>query len=98
MQPTTFARSYLVCLALLALCRTATAEEPRKVLPQDAGLAADKLHRIDALLQDAVDKKQIAGAVALVSRHGKVRYLQGIGMRDAEAKSSMTADTIFRIA
>ena len=61
------------------------------------GLAAAKLKRLDALLQDAVDRRQIAGAVALLARHGRIGHLHAVGWRDAEAKSPMTTDTLFRI-
>lgn len=98
MQRINFSRWYLLCLALLALCHTSLAEEPPKVSPQRAGLSADKLQRIDALFQQAVEKKQIAGAVVLLARNGHVGYLQGIGLQDAEAKTPMAANTIFRIA
>lgn len=62
-----------------------------------AGLTAAKLKRLDALLQDAVDRRQIAGGVALLARHGRIGYLHAAGWRDAEAKKAMTTDTLFRI-
>src|SRR6266851_1798432 len=101
MQRTNLSRWALLCLAFLALCRPSIAEEPLKISPQKAGLSADKLQRIDALFKDAVEKRQIAGAVVLLSRQGNVGYvgyLRGFGMQDAEAKTPMTANTIFRIA
>ena len=98
MPRTNVFRSSVLFFAFLALCCTASAQELPKVLPQEAGLSADKLQRIDALFNEAVAKKQIAGAVVLLARQGKVGYLQGIGVQDAEAKTPMTPGTIFRIA
>ncbi|MHB1422094.1 MAG: serine hydrolase domain-containing protein [Gemmataceae bacterium] len=63
----------------------------------EAGLAADKLERLDALLQAAVDRHQIAGGVALLARHGYIGYLRATGWRDAEARTAMTPHTLFRI-
>ena len=57
----------------------------------------EKLDRIPAL-KEAVDKKQIAGGVALVARHGKVVSLTTVGMQDIEGKVPLTEATIFRIA
>jgi CubicO group peptidase (beta-lactamase class C family) len=75
------------------------------VAPQAAQTAAPRYavtvsasRRIDALLQTAVERKQIAGAVALLIQDGKILYSQGIGQRDVEAGQPMTPDTIFRIA
>jgi CubicO group peptidase (beta-lactamase class C family) len=62
------------------------------------GLSTQKLERVDALFQDHVARKQIAGAVALVLRHGKVAYQAAVGMQDVEAGIAMTPGTIFRIA
>src|SRR5262245_28891421 len=69
-----------------------------RALPEELGLVKEKLARVDVLFQDAVDRKQIAGAVALVVRHGKVAYFCTKGMQDAEAAIAMRPDTIFRIA
>jgi len=66
--------------------------------PDQVGLSKEKLERVDALLQDHVDRKQIAGAVALVVRHGKVAYRTAVGMQDVEAGIAMSPETIFRIA
>jgi CubicO group peptidase (beta-lactamase class C family) len=56
------------------------------------------LESVTALLKEAAERKQIAGAVALVVRQGKVIYKAAVGMQDAEAGRPMTPDSIFRIA
>jgi CubicO group peptidase (beta-lactamase class C family) len=86
-----------VLLASLALS-FAWLEKPEKVAAKEAGLNAAKLKRLDALLQNAVDREQIAGAVAVLARHGRIGYLKAIGWRDAESQIAMTHDTLFRIA
>src|SRR4051812_30678763 len=57
-----------------------------------------KFDRVEGLLKDAVAKKRVAGATALVSRRGKVLYESAVGWQDAEAKKPMKTSTIFRIA
>jgi len=66
--------------------------------PDQVGLDKEKLERVDALFQDHIARKQIAGAVALVVRHGKVAYESAVGMQDVEAGIAMSRETIFRIA
>jgi CubicO group peptidase (beta-lactamase class C family) len=60
--------------------------------------SAERLARIDRLLQQYVDKNQVAGAVALVLKDGRPAYEHAFGWSDKEAGRKMAADTIFRIA
>ncbi len=69
-----------------------------KADPEQVGLSSERLERIDALMNQHVKEKKIAGAVTLVARRGKVAHLGVYGMQDAEAGKPMQADTIFRIA
>jgi CubicO group peptidase (beta-lactamase class C family) len=84
---------------LVALSRNiAFAEAPPRPDPEAAGLKPATLRRLDALLQDAVERRQIAGGIVLLARHGKLGHLKAIGWRDVETKQPMTPDTLFRIA
>jgi CubicO group peptidase (beta-lactamase class C family) len=49
-------------------------------------------------MQHYVDENQIAGAVGLVIRNGRVVYERAFGWADKEAGRRMTTDAIFRIA
>jgi CubicO group peptidase (beta-lactamase class C family) len=86
----------------LALCvgPVAATAQTRAPAAQAAqlGFAADRLARIDRVLQQAVDSNRIAGAVALVLRNGQVAYEKAVGWADKEAGRRMTTDAIFRIA
>jgi len=73
---------------------TAAAPKPRI----EAGFASDRLARIDQFLQRYVDDNQIAGAVGLVMRDGRMVYQRAVGWADKEAGRRMTPDAIFRIA
>ncbi|MEE8325507.1 MAG: serine hydrolase domain-containing protein [candidate division NC10 bacterium] len=66
--------------------------------PQEVGLSARRLQRLSDALQGYVDSGQLAGAVALVARRGKVAYLESFGQRDRESNAPMKEGTIFRIA
>jgi len=66
---------------------TATAET--------VGMSASRLQRIHAFIQDYIDTDQIAGAVTLVARRGKIVHFEAQGWRYKEEKLPMTKDTIF---
>lgn len=66
--------------------------------PASPGLSAERLKRLDGLLQKYVDDNQIGGAVALVLRDGSPVYERAVGWSDKEAGRKMKTDTIFRIA
>jgi CubicO group peptidase (beta-lactamase class C family) len=65
--------------------------------PEEVGLSSERLERIAATIQRSIDDGRIPGAVALVARHGKIAYLQAVGMADRSAGKPMRTDTIFRI-
>jgi CubicO group peptidase (beta-lactamase class C family) len=50
-----------------------------------------------ALLERFVAEQKIAGAVAAVSRAGKVEYLEAVGVQDLQTRAPMTDRTLFRI-
>ena len=66
--------------------------------PASVGMSAERLARIDAVLEEAVAENDIPGAVALVARNGKIVYHKAFGMADAPADRKMKKDDIFRIA
>lgn len=66
--------------------------------PESAGFSAERFSRLDKSMQGYVDRKEVAGAVALVARRGKVVYHKSFGYRDAETEAPMSNDVIFRIA
>jgi CubicO group peptidase (beta-lactamase class C family) len=61
-------------------------------------LSAERLQRLDHVLQEYVDDSRLAGVVALVLRDGAPVYERAVGWSDKEAGRRMTMDTIFRIA
>ncbi len=86
-----------VLLGLLVLSVLAAAQDLPTAKPESVGLSSERLARIDAAVQRAMDDKRIAGAVTLVVRHGKVAWFKAQGMADREAAKSMPPDAMFRI-
>lgn len=67
------------------------------VAPHEVGLSADRLACITAAAQEFIDDRQLAGAVTVVARRGRIAHLEAYGMMDIEANKLMQRDTIFRI-
>ena len=65
--------------------------------PHEVGLSAEQLRRISLVTQGFIDEGQLAGAVTLVARRGKVAHFEAYGAMDIEASKPMQKDTIFRI-
>ena len=83
---------------LVGVALQAGAESFERAEPGDLGFSAERLERLSDVLQDYVEREQLAGSVALVVRHGRIAYLEAYGERDRAAHKPMQADTIFRIA
>ena len=65
--------------------------------PHEVGLSAERLEHISSAAQGFIDEGQLAGAVTVVARRGKVAHFEAYGMMDIEADKPMQKDTIFRI-
>jgi CubicO group peptidase (beta-lactamase class C family) len=93
-------RSTVVTLVLVIAPSLLSAQSSAasRVAPSRVGFSAARLARIDTALQRAVDRGEIAGAVALVMRDGQTVYERAVGWADREARRRMTTDAIFRIA
>jgi CubicO group peptidase (beta-lactamase class C family) len=89
----------LSLLAVAYLPSTSPAQAAATVpKPRIEGFAPERLARIDQTLQRLVDENQIAGAVGLVIRDGRIVYDRATGWADKEAGRRMTTHAIFRIA
>jgi len=77
---------------------TLAAEKLTAAKPESVGMSSERLQRIDDYFQRAVDANQIAGAVSLVARHGKIVHLSAVGSRYREQNIPMTTDSIFYLA
>lgn len=66
--------------------------------PEEAGISGERLERVRALLSRYIQKGEIAGAVSLVARKGRLVHLEAQGVMDLETRRPMRTDTIFRLA
>jgi len=100
-----------LCAAVLGIGMGATAQQNAHVVvqktastsvgmtpvkPEAVGFSSERLERLHAMLQQTVEKKQLAGVVTILARHGKVVDYRDYGQRDMAAGLPMTKDTIFR--
>ncbi|MBK8946670.1 MAG: serine hydrolase [Ignavibacteriae bacterium] len=69
-----------------------------KATPESVGMSAERLEKIDAMLEKAVIENNIPGAVAFVARNGKIVYWKAFGMADNQTGRLLKIDDIFRIA
>jgi CubicO group peptidase (beta-lactamase class C family) len=92
-------RSLTVWLVLsVSVSASVLAQGLPRAAPQDVGMSPERLERLSQVFQQYVTDDKLAGAVALVARHGKVAYLETFGFRDLESEAPMPEDAIFRIA
>ena len=62
------------------------------------GFDPTRLQRLDALIQDHVERQQIAGGIMYIARDGRTAHQRTFGMQDIESARPMASDAIFRIA
>jgi hypothetical protein len=65
---------------------------------ETVGMSSKRLERINAFIKDYIDTNQIAGAVTLVARKGKIVHFEAQGSRYKEENQPMEKDAIFSLA
>jgi CubicO group peptidase (beta-lactamase class C family) len=86
----------VLCSAAFVIAIGADDPLPRATA-QSVGLNADRLREATELLNRYVAERKIAGAVAAVSRRGKLTYLEAVGVQSLESGAPMTDRSLFRI-
>ena len=97
-------RSVLIVSVALLLTTLSGAQTAKRqptsdaatVKPETVGFSSDRLENLHKLIQDEIDQKQLAGAITILARHGKIVDYRVYGERDVESHMPMTKDTIFR--
>ncbi len=62
------------------------------------GFDESRLHRLDAVIDETIADKKLAGGVIYIARDGQIAQLKAYGMQDIEKRKPMPVDAIFRIA
>ena len=65
--------------------------------PDSVGVSTARLKKLSAAFEKEVADKRLPGAVAMISRKGKLVYAQAFGVRDPRTEDAMKVDSIFRI-
>jgi CubicO group peptidase (beta-lactamase class C family) len=81
-----------------ALLVSASAASLTVERPENVGLSSERLARIHTTLQRYIDRQEIAGAVSLVARHGRIAWFDSQGLIDLDSTKPMPKDAMFRIA
>ncbi len=56
------------------------------VKPETVGFSSERLENLHAMMQEAVDQKQLAGIVTILARHGKVIDYRTYGQSDLASR------------
>jgi CubicO group peptidase (beta-lactamase class C family) len=86
-------RALIVAAQSVVLCAAADLPTAK---PESVGFSSERLENLHSIIQKEIDQKQLAGAVTLLARHGKVIDYRTYGQRDMEKSVAMTKDAIFR--
>ncbi|MEM7350310.1 MAG: serine hydrolase domain-containing protein [Acidobacteriota bacterium] len=91
--------SWILCWLVFAGSPLASQSLPTAA-PGEVGLSAERLERIDAILQGHVEREELAGAVALIARRGRVAHFTTHGRMagGADNGTPMRRDALFGIA
>ncbi len=69
------------------------------VSPETVGMSARHLAYIEEIVQEAIARRELPGAVILVARQGRIVYWRAFGYRAVEPERiPMTRDTVFDLA
>jgi CubicO group peptidase (beta-lactamase class C family) len=89
-----------LCLASPAIATAQTSNHRASAdtlfKPEAVGFSSERLENLHKIIQDEIDHKQLAGAITILARHGKIIDYRTYGLRDIDSKTPMAKDTIFR--
>ena len=91
-------KAVLAALAVSAASVMVIAASSPTTRPEDVGLSSERLQRITQMIQRRIAAGDIAGAVTVVARKGKIVHLSAQGVMDLQSKQPMSTSTMFRIA
>ena len=84
-------------VVLLLAASVAWAQSLPAAKPEEVGLSAQRLAKIEQVFKQEVEQGRLPGAVVMVARKGKLAYQTAVGFQDRAKDIPMRADSIFRI-
>jgi CubicO group peptidase (beta-lactamase class C family) len=91
--------SVVICSALsVATLLAAPPGVPIAPKAEDVGVSTARLQRIHETVARHIEAKDVAGAVTLVARRGRIVHFEAQGLADIDSKKPMAKDAIFRLA
>jgi CubicO group peptidase (beta-lactamase class C family) len=66
--------------------------------PEEVGFSSERLARIQQTVARHIDAHDIAGAVTLVARRGRIAQFEAYGFADLDSRKPMSKDSLFWIA
>ena len=89
---------FLGIFLFLLFTSVVQAQQLEKTTPEAVGMSSQRLKRLNTVLENYVENKQLPGVVVMISRKGKIVHTATVGYRDYETKDPIRENTIFRIA
>ncbi len=86
-----------VLMLLVSLRQPLFAGELVRAKPESVGMSSEKLALITSVMQKKVENGNIAGAITIVARHGKIVYWEAVGLADLNTKKPMNPDALVRM-
>lgn len=97
MKENAFRGAVAVALIICIGISTVHADDLPRASPETLGFSQARLDYIDRFYADEVKRRELAGIVILIARHGKVAHFSALGYADMESRRPMRTDTIFRL-
>jgi uncharacterized protein YbbC (DUF1343 family)/CubicO group peptidase (beta-lactamase class C family) len=98
-SPVCFLPVVLVMFALLARPAVAAEKALPACRPEALGLSSEALARIDTVVQQALERQELPGAVVVIVHRGQVVFRKAYGRRTVRPMNVvMTLDTVFDLA
>src|SRR5689334_21361807 len=89
-----FARDVIAALSVSCATLCALAQPLPTAKPEQVGMSAQRLSRIEPLLKQEIDAGRLPGAVVMIARKGKLVYSEAIGFQDKAAGTPMKTDAV----
>jgi CubicO group peptidase (beta-lactamase class C family) len=87
-----------LAIGVLTLPLAAGAGVVPKAAPEEVGLSSERLERVTGVVREHIEAGNVSGAVTLVARRGRIAHFEAQGYADAESRTRMRTDHIFRLA